>query len=123
MKTTSFFPRFFGPKTLPDRFSMLSSKLVYTSIDFVLELKLILSFIYCSTGNWFKYVRTITDLAVPESPTNMHGYFYSSILPNRKENLFVSTVGTSIFANLPSDGGWYSVTFFSQPTHNLFSLS
>ena len=47
----------------------------------------------------------ITDLAVPESPTNIVGILRAIFYANIKLNLFVSAVGTNIFENLPSAGG------------------
>ena len=47
----------------------------------------------------------ITDLAVPESPTNMVGIFRAIFYAKMKLNLLVSAVGTNILENFPSAGG------------------
>lgn len=65
----------------------------------------------------------ITDFAVPDYPTNIQGCFSWIDKLRRKLNLLVSTVGTKIFENLPSGGGLYSPTIFSQPIQFLVLLT
>lgn len=63
----------------PDLLSILSSIIVQTSCDRVLEEKFILSLRYPSTGNEAKKAEIITDFAVPELPTNNTGCLRLSI--------------------------------------------
>lgn len=54
IKIINFLPAIFGPNIRPDLLSIFSSNAVYTSIDFVLDEKLIFNFIKFSDGNEFK---------------------------------------------------------------------
>lgn len=118
MNTMSFLPGCFGPNIRPDRLSMLSSIVACRSEDVVLDEKLIARRMYWSGfRSLARNEEMITDLAVPEWPTNMHGRFsFFSLMCCLmiQEQRFVSTVGTRILENLRSAGGTYSVTSFSQ---------
>eukprot|EP00951_Prasinocladus_malaysianus_P000860 scaffold5973_cov42-Prasinocladus_malaysianus.AAC.4 len=58
----------------------------------------------------------VTDLAVPDSPTNRHGLPVRATTSIRKVERTVSTVGTRILENWPSAGGRYSSTRLFQAT-------
>ena len=76
-------PGTFDPNILPDRLSILSSMIVWTSKDLVLEEKFIFNLRYYSYGRDYKYDEIITDLAVPESPTNKTGCLLCNIIDNK----------------------------------------
>lgn len=104
----SFFPSYLGPKILPDLLSILSSIVAYKSELVVLEEKLTVSFIHFSASRPLIKKLIITDFAVPESPQNNTGLliplsliFFCKIYLN----FVVSSVGTKILENLPSEGG------------------
>lgn len=53
----------------------------------------------------------VTDLAVPDSPTNRHGLPAPTTVEMHQLERTRSTVGTTILENWPSGGGTYSVTY------------
>jgi hypothetical protein len=62
---------------------------------------------YLSVSSCLKAEKTVTVLAVPESPQNMTGLFFKSKWFNNHEYLVVSTVGTRIEENFLSTGASY----------------
>lgn len=104
----SFLPSYLGPKILPDLLSILSSIVACKSELVVLDEKLTVSFIHFSDSRPLIKKLIMTDFAVPESPQNSTGLLIPlslMFLCKMYLNLVVSSVGTKIFENFPSEGG------------------
>lgn len=71
----SCFPAVFGPYYLKDLLSMFSSTFFWKSRDVVLDEKFMLRIVNLSMLSCLKCANIVTVLAVPESPTNIAGFF------------------------------------------------
>lgn len=100
--------------------SMLSSILACRSLLVVREEKLIYSFMNWSGDSSERQFEMMTDLAVPDSPTNMQGNLFLTMRSKTYEYFLVSTVGTSILLNLMPSGVSQVFTSSFQLTHYLF---